>query len=221
MTGGAGPFSWQWFKNGVAINGATNGTLTVNGVGAADGGANSAVITGSWGTYTSSPVQITVMAPPAIVSGPQDLTALRGSDVVLAVSALGPGLGYQWRLNGVNLDGATNSALALTGVEPFQAGSYSVLVRNPVGTVASGPAVLTVLAPPTLMQILSCSVAADHLFHLTVNADPGITCAIEATTDFMQWQPLATNFNDAGMFDFADAGSTNVFQRSYRLRWVP
>jgi hypothetical protein len=49
-------------------------------------------------------------------------------------------LSYQWRLNGTNLPGATNSLLLLTNVMPAQSGNYSVALTNLVGSVTSAPA---------------------------------------------------------------------------------
>ena len=46
--------------------------------------------------------------------------------------------------------GATNASLTLTNVQPANAGSYSVVVTNPVGSVTSAVAVLTVLVPPVI-----------------------------------------------------------------------
>ena len=56
-------------------------------------------------------------------------------------------LAYQWRFNGVDLPGETNTALALVQVATNQAGTYSVLVSNPYGAVASSNATLTVQLP--------------------------------------------------------------------------
>ncbi len=51
-------------------------------------------------------------------------------------------LSYQWQLNGEDIVGATDSILLVTNVQPADAGVYSVIVSNALGTVISGPAVL-------------------------------------------------------------------------------
>jgi len=51
---------------------------------------------------------------------------------------------FQWQMNGTNLLGATNSLLVLTNVTMSQAGSYSVVVSNSLGTVTNS-ALLTVI----------------------------------------------------------------------------
>ena len=83
---------------------------------------------------------------PSIVSQPQSETALAGSTVAFSVSAVGDApLGYQWRFQGANLPGQTNSTLTLPNVQLPNAGSYSVLVSNLIGSVLSSNALLTVI----------------------------------------------------------------------------
>jgi hypothetical protein len=45
---------------------------------------------------------------------------------------------------------STNSTLALTNVQAAMAGNYQVIISNPVGSVTSSNALLTVLEPPTI-----------------------------------------------------------------------
>ncbi len=121
-----------------------------------------------WPDYTDWVVEITdpndangngvpdlsdVLAPsaPAITVQPQSQTVTAGQAVTFSVVASGtPPPTYQWRLNGVNILGATNSILLLTNVQPSNAGDYAVVVTNPVGTATSGAANLTVVEPPTI-----------------------------------------------------------------------
>ena len=59
----------------------------------------------------------------------------------LFVSTSSP-FGYQWRLDGSNLAGATNASLTLTNVQPNDAGNYSVRITNSAGVAISSNAVL-------------------------------------------------------------------------------
>ena len=64
----------------------------------------------------------------------------------LRVEAVGaPPFSYQWRLNGTNIDGATNSLLLLQDVSFDQAGAYSVAVSNAVGQAISGDVPVSVV----------------------------------------------------------------------------
>ena len=132
----------------------------------------------------------------------------------------GSALTCQWLLNGLKLEGATNRTLFLPDAQSFQAGAYSVVVGNSIGSVLSAPAVLTVLVPPTVAEIVSAFMAGDD-FHLTLNADPGFQYSLDASTDLVNWEPLGNPVLDAGMQEFIDSGSTNFWNRFYRLRWVP
>lgn len=98
--------------------------------------------------YLSGYSSVLVGAPaqiPAISSQPQNLSVPPGGSATFSASATGiPVPTYQWQLNGTNIVGATNSALALASVMATQAGSYTVVVSNASGTVTSNPATLTV-----------------------------------------------------------------------------
>jgi endonuclease/exonuclease/phosphatase family metal-dependent hydrolase len=90
---------------------------------------------------------------PAIVSQPQNQTATNGASVTFSVSASGtPPPGYQWQftptsdvgVHGTNLPGATSSNLVLTAVTFAQAGFYTVVITNVLGSAGSDPVALSV-----------------------------------------------------------------------------
>ena len=79
---------------------------------------------------------------------PGSLAAHIGDNVTFSVGVSGtPPLYYQWYFNGHAVSGATDSSLALTGVQFTDAGNYSVVATNGFGTAPSVVAVLTVVAP--------------------------------------------------------------------------
>lgn len=92
-------------------------------------------------------VTITSIAtPPEISTQPQNQTVKVGGMATFSVSVGEPwSVYYQWRLNGNDIAGATNSSLMLTNVLPSQAGDYSVHVANLAGAVISSNAALKVL----------------------------------------------------------------------------
>ena len=94
-------------------------------------------------------------AMPLIMANPTNVTINLGRDALFAVSATTAPLSYQWRFNGLDLAGATNSALFIPRTTTNQAGPYRVVVSNPMGAVTSAVAVLTVLAPSGVPQIVS------------------------------------------------------------------
>ena len=86
---------------------------------------------------------------PMITSQPASQSVPPGTNVTFSVSATGyEPLSYQWRLNGNNIPGATNSTFSIASVQPTNGGSYDVLVSNPYGAVASLIAKLNVTIAP-------------------------------------------------------------------------
>ena len=82
---------------------------------------------------------------PTIVSSSQNQTVTNGANVTFSVNATGtPPLAYQWQLNNTNLPGATSSNLTLTAVTFAQAGFYTVVITNVLGSAGSGPVALSV-----------------------------------------------------------------------------
>ncbi len=84
--------------------------------------------------------------PPVITTGPVDTTTITGRPVSLTVVATGaPTLRYQWTQNGTDILGALGSTYTIPNPKLTDAGSYTVTVVNPVGTLTTSPAaVLTV-----------------------------------------------------------------------------
>jgi len=75
---------------------------------------------------------------PSITNQPVSQVVTVGSNVTFRVGALGnPPLKYAWRLNGTNINNATNVTLTIPNVQLTNAGIYSVVVTDFVGTVVS------------------------------------------------------------------------------------
>ena len=220
LAGGAGSAGFQWRKNGVNVDGATNAALTVAGVTTGDSGNYSVVISTSSGTVTSSVTPVSVLAAPNILAGPVSQKILVGATASFGVIATGSALNYQWQFNGRNLPGATNANLTLAGAQAAQSGRYAVRIGNAVGSQTTPPAVLSVITPPLAMDMVSTAPRPDQTLQLTLNVDPGFVYELQATTDFVQWDSIA-NLAADGLFDFIDADATNHLSRFYRLSWKP
>jgi hypothetical protein len=150
---GTGLLYYQWYFNetNVVVEG-TNAVLELSDVSMAQAGSYQVVVSNAYGSVTSAPATLTVFGPPAIVSQPQPQTVTVGGVAVFAVSATGnPPPFYQWLLDGTNgLEGANGSMLTLSNVQDTQAGRYSVVVSNAMGSITSVPVVLTVLDAPAI-----------------------------------------------------------------------
>lgn len=191
---------------GLNNNGQTDTpTGLSNGVAVAGGGYHSLVLEGDGSPY------LTVQ--------PFSQTAASGATVVLAARAVGNRpLSYQWQCNGTEIPGATTALLTLPGVQATDAGTYSVVVSNLAGTLASRDAVLTVQAPK-LICIDSVASLPDGRVELTINGGPG-NFAIECAPTLSGWTQLDSLTVTGAVFQYIDP-ETNQASRFYRVRLLP
>jgi hypothetical protein len=98
---------------------------------------------------------------PAFTRQPESQTAGTGSTVQLSVATTGDTpMKYQWFKNGQTLanggriSGATSSNLTFTGIQPADAGTFTVLASNSHGSASSEAALLDVATPPASFTLL-------------------------------------------------------------------
>jgi hypothetical protein len=141
---GALPFSWQWYFKGAAIANATSANLSLTAVTTNQADGYSVVVTNNFGSDTSQVAVLTVVdAAPSITLQPTNQTVAIGSYATFYVGAVGSlPLYFQWRLNNNPIPDATNSSLTLGPLTGSEAGTYSVIVSNSLGSVFSGNATL-------------------------------------------------------------------------------
>ncbi len=135
IASGTGPFTYQWRKNGVAIEGSTSARLPIGPALSGDAGYYSVIVKNSLGSVTSSDAQITVSGPPAILQQPADMPSIAGDSISFSVEASGEGtLSYQWRKNGSDLPGQTKRNFTVSSnVSTNDEGIYSVRITQPDG----------------------------------------------------------------------------------------
>ena len=110
---GTGPFSYQWKLDGSDIAGATNSTVVIDTTSLTAGNHPVAVgVNGTCGSITKS-ATLTVQAN-TDASTPGNQTVCKGSTANFSTTASGPGpFSYQWKLDGSDIAGATNSTVAI------------------------------------------------------------------------------------------------------------
>ncbi|MBO9564304.1 MAG: T9SS type A sorting domain-containing protein [Niastella sp.] len=125
----------QWYKDGVAINGAVNTTYTAN----ASGSYTVRTTNAAGCMATSTALVVTVNALPAVpvITAGGPVSFCSGGNVVLTSSAA---TGNQWYKDGVAISGAVNTTYTASTT-----GNYTVIVTNAAGCQASSTA-LTVTA---------------------------------------------------------------------------
>ncbi|MBI5774163.1 MAG: immunoglobulin domain-containing protein, partial [Verrucomicrobia bacterium] len=142
---GPGPFTYQFRKSGSVVISTNVPKLLFNPVTTNDSGLYDVIVTGSGGSVTSSVVSVKAWIAPVITQQPASLAVTNGQTATFAVGAGGTSpMDYQWRRNGVPIPGANSSTLTFTNTQPFQAGTYDVVVGNGGGSVVSTPVPLTV-----------------------------------------------------------------------------
>lgn len=214
---GDGTLSYQWRKDGVAINPTSNpsaatATLALGNVQASDAGSYDVVITNFGGPVTSAPSVVTVgdtPVAPTISTPPSNQTATTGGSVLFSVVANGTApLGYTWQKSTDNvtfadLAGANSVQLSLTGVQAGDAGYYRVIVANPVGSATSAVATLTV-APVITAQPSGGTVSSGAAANLSVVADVG--AGAPSPTTYV-WKKNGTTVTDGAGLSGATTGT--------------
>jgi len=105
--------SLQWYRNSIAIPGATQSWYT-----AVQSGSYTVTVTVSGCGTSSDPVSVTAHPlPTATIIPPQSTQICQGGSAMLA-AAQSPGYSYQWLLDGQSIPGATSPVLTVstTGV---------------------------------------------------------------------------------------------------------
>jgi hypothetical protein len=140
------------------------------------------------------------------------------SSVTFSVGAYGtPPLAYQWQLNGTNLLNKTNTFLNLSGVQPTNSGTYSVIITNVYGSVMTNATLwvgqfgLNTSPTNLFMSTNGFQLELDGI--LTTNS-----VVILGSTDLVNWLPLFTNSATTGSVQFLDVTATNLPTRFYRAR---
>ncbi|MFZ0826316.1 MAG: immunoglobulin domain-containing protein [Verrucomicrobiia bacterium] len=154
---GTAPLAYYWYFGTTLLNGQTNSSLTIIGAQSANAGSYSVVVSNSLGTATSASATLTVNAlptAPAIVTSPGSLSLNVNQSATFTVVATGATpLSYLWFKGATLLINSPSATYTIPSVQTTDAGTYSVIVSNSLGTATSAGATLTVnavLTPPAI-----------------------------------------------------------------------
>jgi hypothetical protein len=183
IAGGELPLTYQWRHSGTNLQeggrfaGATAGTLTISGLLTTDSGNYNVIVTNQWGSATSAVASLNVYVPAGISAQPTNLTIITGSNASFSVMPSGSApLTFRWLkgsaylTDGGRISGSTNSTLSITAATTADAGDYSVIITNLVGSITSSVATLTVLVPPTITSAASANGRQGAPFTYTITA---------------------------------------------------
>lgn len=146
---GTQPLAFRWQKDAVDIPGATSSSFVIDQAAGSDAGSYRVIVANEAGSDTSPDAVLTVNLPdpPAIVNDPRPLTVVTGNRMSLWVNATGSApLAYQWSKEGTPIVGATNQFYEVDTISAIDAGSYTVAITNPGGSITSAAANVAVSA---------------------------------------------------------------------------
>lgn len=189
---GTGPLTYQWYKNGVAISGATSNTYTTPPTVTGDSGAVFTVtVSNPTGSATSGPATLTVQAPAPLAKSivPSTATPPYNAPVMLVPTFSG----------GTAVIGSTGvgssdiTASAVSGASyptpPLTSGkTYTLTVTDSKGNVVS----TTCLVTPTSVAITPISLANQTVAPGPVNFTATATGGI---TNHLTWSASAGTFS--------------------------
>ena len=168
--------------------------------------------------YVNLPVSAyfpTYYTGPAILTSPSSRTITPGSAHTFSVVASGSQtLTYQWRKNGIEINGATSSTYSISSTSVSDSGSYTVVVTNSAGSATSNPATLTVIAlanaPTITLQPSSVSVTsgAGASFEVVASGTAPLT---------YQWKKDGTSISGATSLAYTISSTSASDSGSYTV----
>jgi hypothetical protein len=135
---GSQPLTYQWWKDDVRLEGAVTPGIVIGNSQLANAGFYRVVLSNSFGSVTSAPAALSINTlPPVITTQPTEVSVYAGEPASFTVLAVGTGMSYQWRKDGVEIPGATSATFSIGTTVPGDQGTYTVEVRNSAGPTVS------------------------------------------------------------------------------------
>ena len=217
--------TYQWQKDGVAIPGENNQTLSIADVSTTDSGEYTVVVSGTdpCSDITSDIANLVVNEIVEITTQPTASQVLcSGSSADFSVTATGTGLTYQWQKDGVAIPGENNQTLSIADVSTIDSGEYTVVVSgtDPCSDITSDIANLVVneIVEITTQPTSSQTVCAGFSATMTIEATgtgltyewflDGVSTGVTTAT----YNINNSNMSDAGEYTVVVSGASPCSQ---------
>jgi hypothetical protein len=151
---GAGTVSYQWYRDGFLISGATNPAYTMA-AGGISAGTYTVVASNLAGAVTSETLSVEGVVVPLRVSSllPPAVTVVSGSSTTLSFGWEGPSnTAFQWFRNGVPVSGGTSAELRFSPARGSDAGIYRVTLKAGATVLSGGTVNFTVNVPVSIFN---------------------------------------------------------------------
>ncbi|HJV91019.1 MAG TPA: immunoglobulin domain-containing protein [Holophagaceae bacterium] len=187
--------SFQWYKNGLPLYGATAGTYTTPAtIGGDDNAAYTAEVSNSMGKTTSSAAHLHVnylrvaTEPADAITVTGNMAIIPGTGVAVAEGAVnlaispvlaqsqGATVQIQWFKDGAVLPGATNPALSVSTVTQGTAGTYSCAYTSTLNGTT-----VTAQTAPAQIQVVGLPVITSQPAGATLLVGQSATLSVAAT----------------------------------------
>lgn len=122
--------SYQWYRNGMPIVGADSTQIQFLGVSPQDTGIYYCELLGACGPRLSSRLAtVSILPPPSLDQQPRDTLGCPNENASFNLSASGPGLNYQWYVNGQAI-GTSQPMLTISSATLADSGWYYCIVSG-------------------------------------------------------------------------------------------
>lgn len=184
---------YQWtfngnpLSNGGNVSGATSPNLQITNAQASNQGAYNCIVIGECTEITSITFNITVGAGNVTVTQqPQNQTVCQGANATFSVATQGAAVTYQWKKNGVAINGATAATFTKNNVSIADTGSYTV-------DIIGG----------------SCGIFSSQAATLTINNAPVVSIS-PTTASVCDGQSITLTASGGGTYSWSNGGGTNA-----------
>lgn len=212
VASGANPKFYQWKHNGNLLLGANSDALTIPNLVTANEGSYQVEVTNAAGKVSSVPAILNVLSPPVITQQPASVTAVLGGSSFFSIGVRGTSpFTFQWKKNNVNIVGGTSPTLNLSNIQTADAGSYSVVISNAVGSATSNVANLQVNSP---IVILTQPVSQN----INLGGSVNFSVSVSGTAPLSyQWKKNGTNIGGAVNNNFTIANVQTSAEGNYSV----
>ena len=149
---------------------------------------------------------------------PRHQTMMLGGSVTFTNLVVGAApLAYQWRFKGLPLANATNASLTLSNVQLTDGGDYTVVVSNPINTITSQVATLTIRLAPVLPVIPPQLVGVGGLLSVNNAAASGAPAGVLLYN--VESAPTGVTINSNGLVNWTPTApqAPGVYQITCRV----